>query len=131
MVAKVRNQSKKRDAILEKLCSTTVHPSAEWIYLQLKEEFPKLSLATVYRNLKQFLEEGTILSVATVAGQERFDGDTTSHAHFICKACHSVIDIALPLEYDEVLVRLEQSGCFVDQTSFTVSGICEACNESR
>ena len=52
-----KRNSKKRDAILEKLKSTTSHPTAEWIYLELKKDYPKLSLATVYRNLKSFCSE--------------------------------------------------------------------------
>ena len=46
-----RKRSKKRDAILSCLCNTDTHPSAEWIYHQLKPQIPDLSLATVYRNL--------------------------------------------------------------------------------
>ena len=39
--------SPKRDAILQCLRSTTCHPSAEWVYAQLKPRIPNLSLATV------------------------------------------------------------------------------------
>ena len=46
--------SPKREAILECLRSTTCHPSAEWVYAQLKPRIPDLSLATVYRNLARF-----------------------------------------------------------------------------
>ena len=47
----VRKHSHKRDAILECLRCTTSHPTAEWVYTQLKPTIPDLSLATVYRNL--------------------------------------------------------------------------------
>ena len=50
----VRKHSRKRDAILECLRCTTSHPTAEWIYTQLKPTIPDLSLATVYRNLAMF-----------------------------------------------------------------------------
>lgn len=43
--------SKKREAILTAIRSTTCHPSAEWIYHTLKPTHPDLSLGTVYRNL--------------------------------------------------------------------------------
>ena len=45
-----RKHSKKRDAIYECLRNTTTHPSAEWVYAQLKPTIPDLSLGTVYRN---------------------------------------------------------------------------------
>ena len=124
---KVRNRSKKRDAILAKLRSTKTHPTAEWIYLQLKQDIPELSLATVYRNLNQFREEGEILSVGTVAGQERFDGDTASHVHFVCKSCQSVSDVDMPAEYDGTLVKLKQLGHQVESTSVVMHGQCKTC----
>ena len=64
----VRKYSRKRDAILECVRSTTEHPAAEWVYSHLKDEFPDLSLATVYRNLAMFKEEGLVESLGTVGG---------------------------------------------------------------
>ena len=69
----VRKHSRKRDAILECLRCTTSHPTAEWVYTQLKPTIPDLSLATVYRNLAMFKAEGTIDSVGVYNGLERFD----------------------------------------------------------
>lgn len=86
-------RSKKRDAIYEVLASTKRHPTAEWIYTRLKDDIPDLSLGTVYRNLALFKEENRAISVATVGGQERFDGCTTPHAHFICRICGEVMDV--------------------------------------
>jgi Fur family peroxide stress response transcriptional regulator len=43
-------QSRQRTRILELLCLTEIHPTAEWLYEQLKNELPQLSLGTVYRN---------------------------------------------------------------------------------
>ena len=49
--------SKKREAILTAIRSTTCHPSAEWIYQTLKPTHPDLSLGTVYRNLVFFQQQ--------------------------------------------------------------------------
>ena len=84
---------RKRNAILSCLKKATVHPSAEWVYNQLKSEYPDISLATVYRNLNLFREQGLITSIGTVQGVERFDGNTDPHVHFICSRCGSVIDL--------------------------------------
>ena len=46
---KRQNYSRKREAILSALRSTKTHPTAEWVYLQMKNEYPDLSLGTVYR----------------------------------------------------------------------------------
>ena len=90
----VRKRSRKREAILECIRSTDIHPSAEWIYEQLRPRIPDLSLGTVYRNLRLFLAEGEIMSVGVVDGLERYDGNTSPHVHFICERCGAVIDVA-------------------------------------
>lgn len=69
--------SKKREAILAAIQGTSCHPSAEWIYQQLKPSHPDLSLGTVYRNLIFFQERGDIRSVGVIQGQERFDAVDT------------------------------------------------------
>lgn len=62
----VRKHSKKRDAILECVRSTKEHPTADWVYSQLKPSIPDLSLGTVYRNLASFKREGVISSVGAI-----------------------------------------------------------------
>ena len=54
----IQKKSRKRDAILACVCSTDTHPTAEWVYTQLKPDIPDLSLGTVYRNLAMFRREG-------------------------------------------------------------------------
>lgn len=121
----VRKHSKKRDAILECVRSTKEHPTADWVYSQLKPSIPDLSLGTVYRNLASFKREGVISSVGVVDGMERFDFNTASHAHFICTHCNAIIDI------DEITVPdqlSEQVLCgSVRECSLTFTGICNQC----
>ena len=64
-----RNNSRKRQAIYDHLCSVTDHPTAEMIYARLKPEIPELSLGTVYRNLTVLLEEGQIITVGKEIGR--------------------------------------------------------------
>ena len=97
---KVTKQFKKRNAILTCLQQTDTHPSAEMVHEMLHEEHPDISLATIYRNLAKFKAEGTIMSVATVKGVERFDANTKPHVHFICTDCDAVIDLhQIPHEF--------------------------------
>jgi len=127
-----RKRSKKRDAILECIRSTTSHPSAEWVYTQLKPRIPDLSLATVYRNLALFKQGGDIVSLGVVQGLERFDGITTPHVHFICTACGSVADlpgVRFPQEL-EASVRGQVSGS-VTGSSLCFYGLCSGCCRRR
>ncbi|MDR2359713.1 MAG: transcriptional repressor [Oscillospiraceae bacterium] len=119
-------RSDKRDAILEALRSNKSHPSAETLYESLRTTIPNLSLGTVYRNLAKFKDDGIIVSVSTVNGQERYDADISQHDHFICDRCGMVIDVP------------ERSGCERDAPSgFTITrvetiyrGICSDCVDS-
>lgn len=85
--------SKQREQILAILRSTKCHPDAEWIYFKVKEIMPKISLGTVYRNLKELVDSGIIDSVETEQKVIRYDADTSPHAHFICEKCGEVKDI--------------------------------------
>ena len=62
MEAPVKRHSKKRDGIRAVIKGTKSHPDAEWIYGQLKPNFPDLSLATLHRNLNEMKKKGEILS---------------------------------------------------------------------
>ena len=84
---------KKRTAILSFLRQTKDHPSAEMVYNHLKQEIPDLSLGTVYRNLSIFKAQGEIISLGTVNGVERFDGNTNPHVHFVCNCCSAIMDL--------------------------------------
>ena len=127
-----RKHFRKRDAILECVRSTTVHPSADWVYNRLKPQIPNLSLGTVYRNLTYFKEQGDIVSLGTVAGIERFDGNTQPHVHFICSGCAAVLDlpeIAVPQELAEAAamgIGGQVKGC-----SLTFTGMCSQCKNQN
>ena len=125
-----RNYSRKREAILAKIRSTKSHPTADWVFQELREELPDLSLATVYRNISLFKEEGSVVSVGTVSGQERFDGNVLPHGHFVCRQCNAVIDIDTPTDKPEITAYLGNIQRFkVDRVDLTAYGLCEDCAE--
>ena len=129
---KTRKHSKKREAILAKIRSTTGHPTADWIFQELRDEYPDLSLGTVYRNLALFKEEGVIISVGNVDGQERFDGKVQPHGHFVCQQCRSVIDIDLSSDQSDLIAHLEDiQQCEVERVDFTAYGICSTCLKAK
>ena len=120
---------RKRDAILNCLKSTTVHPSADWVFAQLKPEFPDLSLGTVYRNLTYFKEQGLIISLGTVNGVERFDGNVEPHVHFVCANCNQVIDLPdMTIPQSLTAEAASQIGGTITNASLTFSGICGECS---
>ena len=121
---------RKRDAILNCVRCTTTHPSAEWVYENVRTQIPDISLATVYRNLSLFKEQGLIRSLGTVNGVERFDGNTEPHVHFICTQCGGVPDlpeISVPEELNSAVAR--SSGGRVENCQLSFTGICGECRK--
>lgn len=124
---KVR-QSKKRDAMLALLRRTDCHPSADWVYQRMRCEYPDLSLGTVYRNLNHLCARGLIRRVGAVNGQERYDGVTRPHSHFICNRCGAIIDLPEQspgqdwLDAAGVQYGFQAEGC-----EFIVRGMCRDC----
>ena len=119
---------RKRDAILNCLQETDTHPTAEWIFAKLKPQIPDLSIGTVYRNLALFKENGLIISLGTVSGVERFDGNTAPHVHYICTGCGCVTDLhqlRVPEELNQAAAA--SSGGTVTDCRLTFTGLCKDC----
>lgn len=119
---------RKRNAILSYLQDKVTHPSAETIYTDLKQHIPDLSMATVYRNLTKFRQEGLVQCVATVKGVERFDANTDPHVHFICRHCDAVIDLhemQIPPQLIDQAANV--TGGKIDCCSLSFTGLCREC----
>lgn len=127
-----KRYSKKREAILEVIRGTRTHPTADWVYQQLKPLYPDLSLGTVYRNLTVLREENLLRSVGVVNGQERFDAIVEPHAHFVCERCGAVIDlpdVRTDAGLDKAVNRAY--GVRVDHHDLVFHGTCRTCTETR
>ena len=125
---KRENFSRKREAILQKIRGSHIRPTAEWVYQELKNEYPDLSLGTVYRNLTRFKEDGTIRSLGVINGQEHFDGELNAHDHFLCVECGQILDLARPAFLEESIEHLEKTGNLVVRSyDLLLRGTCPAC----
>jgi len=87
--------TKQRKAILKILENTDIHPTADWIYEQVKKEIPNISLGTVYRNLNVLSEMGKIMTLDYGSSYSRFDGNPRNHYHFKCEKCEKVFDVEI------------------------------------
>lgn len=129
-----RNFSAKREAIYKTISSTNIHPTAEWVYEQLKPQIPDLSLGTVYRNLAVFKETGLVKSVGIFNGQERFDWDTSQHSHFVCTCCFKIADVPKGRNFiDANLYRYVENKCNakIQSHSITFYGLCDECVQNQ
>ena len=131
----MQRHSSKRDAILTALRSTTAHPTAQEVWDILRETNPGISLSTVYRNLGEFVADGTAIRVPSNDGKDRFDGNINPHTHFVCSRCGRVTDIryhsdpaadpAMDAEAEEM------TGFKVHGHEVTFRGLCTDCLEAE
>jgi Fur family peroxide stress response transcriptional regulator len=82
-----------RLAILEQLKLRKDHPSAEMIFRELKDEFPSLTLATVYNTLEKLRVSHLCIEVNPLHSSTRYDGNTAAHQHAVCINCQKVVDV--------------------------------------
>jgi Fur family peroxide stress response transcriptional regulator len=89
-------RSKQRERIFGVLRRTKDHPTAEWVYEKVREELPRISLGTIYRNLHVLKEQGKIHELDFGEGTKRYDACVDPHYHFVCEVCGSVRDLEVP-----------------------------------
>ena len=119
--------SRQREYIKSCLAATTTHPTANDLYLTVKEEFPKISLGTVYRNLSLLVDLGEAKRLTDTSGTDHFDAITQPHAHFVCSCCQQVRDFPTPLEQAAETLAAESFAGQVDSYDIYFYGKCPAC----
>lgn len=124
---KTLKYSRHREAILKFLSNRYDHPTAEVIYQNLKDDFPKISLGTVYRNLTLLSDMGEIQRIQCGDSSEHFDGVTTEHPHFVCRKCFSVTDLQMDdLSFLNTLAEKNINGQ-VEKHQLIFYGKCNKC----
>lgn len=123
-MATLRRYSRQRERIYQAVHASREHPSAQMVYDLLREEMPRLSLGTVYRNLHQMAQEGMLQELEGPTA--RFDACLAPHAHIRCTCCGRVMDLSA-LEEPAPVRSAAQAGWQVERYSLMLEGICPAC----
>lgn len=120
--------SRQRELIISYLHSTTAHPTAETIFQQVRAQCPSISLGTVYRNLKQLENLGTIRRITCGDGCEHFDGNVSPHYHLYCRSCGSVSDLKMPVLTELNLLASHYCDGTIERHSMLFHGLCAKCS---
>lgn len=113
-----------RLAIMKYLDEHRTHPTADRIYIDLKEKNPALSKTTVYNSVETLKEHGIIQSL-TISGSElRYDFENKMHHHFLCTKCGTIIDIDIKCPN---IGKIIESGHNVEEVHGYFKGICKKC----
>ena len=125
-----RNTYQKR-MILEVLCEMKNHPTAYMVFERLQEKGTNISKSTVYRNLSEAAQEGTITKLSITDSDVRFDGNTMPHYHIRCRECNSVFDSKIPYQIQLDELAQNADGPYITNHMIEFSGICEECQKNK
>ncbi len=106
------------------------HPSPEEIHQRLRERYPTISLATVYNNLEALSRMGFARKINPLSDHARYDGDLSSHSHFICISCKKVEDIESEAINKLQIPDPENFEHQISLKTIVFTGICNACNNN-
>ena len=119
--------SRQRQVIKDFLMTRKDHPTADVVYMNVKHEYPNISLGTVYRNLSLLTELGEIRRLRMGDGVDHYDADTSHHYHVICTECGSVADLkAHSIDNMINLSDLDYDGKIQGQVTYFY-GVCADC----
>lgn len=118
-----------RQVLYEVMQTMYGHPSLEEVYSRVRRRIPSISLATVYKNIRLFLDSGILREVSLHHGSLRVEMNRRAHHHLVCTQCKSISDID-ESQLGLLPERTKLSGGFlVERYSVDVLGICPACQQ--
>ena len=116
-----------RQVIYEAVVATPGHQSPENVYDEVRRRTPSISLATVYKNLRLFVEHGLLREVSPHASTLLVEGNLEPHHHLVCTRCKSVQDIEGDFINLKRLSRQAPRGFDLSQPLVEVFGFCRRC----
>lgn len=118
--------TRQRRIILDELRKKRAHLTAQQVYVLVRKKLPRISLGTVYRNLKFLQRRGDIAGLlCDYCDCEHFDGYCDHHEHLTCKICKKVYDLNKPII--KTLKITKQGGHQIDDYQLNLIGICKQC----
>lgn len=126
----MKNYSKQREEILDVLNHPCFHLTADEVFQKVKEIDSTISKGTVYRNLKDLVDEGVLWKISMKDGIMRYDYPKEKHNHVICSKCGVVKDFLYEFASKRTVQSLkEQTNIDSDFETITVYGICGDCKK--
>lgn len=116
-----------RYAILQYLMESYTHPTADDIFRALSPHYPSLSVATVYNNLKLFVDAGLVRELTYGDDSSRFDADMSDHYHVTCTNCGTIVDFDHPPVKEVEQAAAASTGFSVLGHRLEIYGLCPTC----
>lgn len=121
-----------RMAVARVLSNGGRHPTVEEIHEELRDRFPTMSLATVYRNVLLMKSLGEVMEIGFADGSNRYDGMRPHpHPHVICIACREILDPELSGLEDLSEEVARETGFEIVSHRVDFFGICPKCRAKK
>lgn len=103
------------------------HASVDEVASAVAAELPGVSVPTVYSGLEVLADLGFARRVTVAPGAVLYDPHTDDHHHLVCKRCHRVEDVDLPIDAEPALAAARRQGFAPDRAELVVTGLCRSC----
>lgn len=120
-----------RALVLEAVRSLRNHPTSADVYEAVRQRHPRISRATVYRNLALLAERGEVLRVELPNGADRYDFFSQPHYHAKCRSCGRVFDVDMPYHADIADEVADAHGFAIEGHQITFTGLCPDCQSAQ
>ena len=131
MMKNTLRMTHQREVILDELGRCKNHPTADALYERVKKRLPRISLATVYRNLEILSEAGMIKKLEISGRQKRFDWDLDQHDHIFCVQCRRVDNIEIERDQKLSLPPGQDQGYQIAGCRVEFFGVCPKCQKKN
>jgi Fur family peroxide stress response transcriptional regulator len=102
------------------------HISVRDIYDKIKERFPSLSLATVYKNINAMMENQFINELKIAGHENKYELAKERHSHSICRKCGEIEDVYI--DTTTLADALPKESEFnTEEVSVHFFGLCKKC----
>lgn len=119
--------TRQREAVFDYLRRVNHHPTAEEVFIAVKQDLPKISLATVYKNLEALVACGAASKLTYGDSAARYEIRTDHHYHCRCLKCGRITDVA-PAAGEQLLKLIKApSGFEVEDYRVELLGHCKNC----
>lgn len=120
-----------RQVIYREMLLMGGHPSPETLYERVRRQIPSISLGTVYKNIRTFVDTGLLREVSLHHGSLRLEANFEPHHHLVCTKCRRIFDLP---EKDLAPVKFRGTapkGFRIQKISVELLGVCAACQKAK
>ena len=102
------------------------HINIDEIYEDVKERYPTLSLATIYKNIILMQTNNVIVEVPMNGEKSKYELKKDEHIHLICQECGTIQDTEITKKTQEALFI---ENFKLNHSQINLYGVCTSCQK--